>query len=54
MCIRDSDAYCGVAYVTSDWVDSGAYFNTLYSALNSDNYPNSFPPFTEQMCIRDR
>lgn len=42
-----SDAYCGVAYVTSDWVDSGAYINTLYRTLNSDNYPNSIPPFTE-------
>jgi parallel beta-helix repeat protein len=42
-----SDAYCGVAYVSSDWVGSNVYINTLYNSLNEDMYPNSFPTFNE-------
>ncbi|HTX35884.1 MAG TPA: right-handed parallel beta-helix repeat-containing protein [Bryobacteraceae bacterium] len=42
-----NDAYCGVAYVTSDVVFSNAYMNTLYETLNGDNYPDTFPPPTE-------
>ena len=42
-----NDAYCGVGYITSDQVDGNTFFNTLYNALNSDNYPVSFPPPTE-------
>src|SRR5690348_3906394 len=38
-----TDAYCGVAYVTADWVDSGSYFNKIYSTFNSDNYPTAVP-----------
>ena len=48
--LRDNavnDAFCGVAHVTGDWVEPGAHFNTLYSILNSDDYPDSFPPATE-------
>jgi parallel beta-helix repeat protein len=48
--IRDnavSDAYCGVAYVTADLLESGLYSNTLYSTLNSDNYPIAYPPALE-------
>jgi nitrous oxidase accessory protein NosD len=42
-----SDAYCGVAHVGADPVYFGTYFNTLYTQLNSDQYPNSYPPATE-------
>jgi nitrous oxidase accessory protein NosD len=31
-----NDAYCGVAYVPTDRVETGAYFNTLYTQLRSD------------------
>ena len=33
-----SDAYCGVAHVTADWVHEGVYFNILYTELNTDLY----------------
>ena len=42
-----NDAYCGVAYVTADPVQLGTYSNTLYTELNEDLYPNSFPPAME-------
>jgi hypothetical protein len=42
-----NDAYCGVAYVSSDNPFAGFYFNTLYNTLNTDQYPNSFPPPVE-------
>jgi nitrous oxidase accessory protein NosD len=42
-----NDAYCGVAHVTSDTVEFGVYFNTLYTELNSDDYPVAYPPATE-------
>jgi nitrous oxidase accessory protein NosD len=42
-----TDAYCGVAHVGSDPVNFGAYFETLYNELNSDLYPNSYPPAVE-------
>ena len=42
-----NDAYCGVASVTADSVQLGTYFNTLYPTLNSDLYPNTFPPAME-------
>ena len=42
-----NDAYCGVAYVTADQVESGTYFNTLYTTFNSDQYPTAYPPATE-------
>jgi hypothetical protein len=42
-----SDAYCGVAHVGADPVYFGTYFNTLYTQLNSDQYPNTYPPATE-------
>jgi Right handed beta helix region len=42
-----SDAYCGVAHVGADQVLFGTYFNTLYPQLDSDLYPNGFPPATE-------
>jgi hypothetical protein len=42
-----NDAFCGIAFVTADNVESGAYFNTLYATLNADQYPNTFPPATE-------
>jgi hypothetical protein len=42
-----SDAYCGVAHVGADPVYFGTYFNTIYSQLNSDQYPNSYPPAAE-------
>ncbi|HTC91345.1 MAG TPA: right-handed parallel beta-helix repeat-containing protein [Bryobacteraceae bacterium] len=42
-----NDAYCGVAHVAADNVESGTYFNTLYTELNSDQYPSSYPPPTE-------
>ena len=47
--IRDnivSDAYCGVAHVTADFVGEGSYFSTLYTTFNSDLYPNAYPPAT--------
>jgi hypothetical protein len=31
-----NDAYCGVAYVPTDRVESGAYVNTLYTRVRSD------------------
>jgi nitrous oxidase accessory protein NosD len=37
-----NDAYCGVAYVSSDHVEYGFYSNTLYTQLNA-SLP-SFPP----------
>jgi hypothetical protein len=42
-----NDAYCGVAYVSSDNPFAGSYFNTLYNTLNADQYPNAFPPPVE-------
>jgi parallel beta-helix repeat protein len=42
-----NDAYCGVAYVTADQVQSGTYFNTLYTTFNSDQYPTAYPPAIE-------
>jgi len=42
-----NDAFCGIAFVTADSVQSGTYFNTLYTTLNSDSYPTMFPPATE-------
>lgn len=42
-----NDAYCGVAYVTSDRVNDNIFLNTLYETLNGDNYPSTFPPPTE-------
>ena len=44
-----SDAYCGVAHVTADWVHEGLYFNVLYTELNTDLYlyPPPFPPAVE-------
>ena len=42
-----NDAYCGVAHVTADLVEDGVYWNTLYTELNSDLYPTTFPPATE-------
>jgi hypothetical protein len=42
-----NDAYCGVAYVSADFVQGDAYFNTLYTELNADLYPTTFPPATE-------
>jgi hypothetical protein len=42
-----SDAYCGIASVAADQVQSGTYFNTLYETLNSDMYPCAYPPATE-------
>ena len=42
-----NDAYCGIAFVTADSVQSETYFNTLYTTLNSDTYPMTFPPATE-------
>jgi nitrous oxidase accessory protein NosD len=40
-----NDAYCGVAYVSTTQVESGMYFNTLYTNLSSE-LP-SFPPPVE-------
>jgi len=40
-------AYCGVAFVTADQVQSDTYFNTLYETFNADSYPNAYPPATE-------
>lgn len=49
--IRDNtvnDAYCGVAHVTADAVESGTYFNTLYTTLNTDQLAGGpYPPPTE-------
>ena len=42
-----NDAYCGVAFVTADHVKAGVYHNTLYTELNEDLYPVSFPPPVE-------
>jgi hypothetical protein len=44
-----SDAYCGVAHVTGDFVREGTYFNILYTELNADLYlyPPPFPPGVE-------
>lgn len=42
-----SDAYCGVAHVTSDTVEFGTYFDTLYTEFNADDYPTAYPPATE-------
>jgi len=42
-----NDAYCGVAYVTSDILGANYLNNTLYSTLNGDNYPDTFPPPVE-------
>jgi parallel beta-helix repeat protein len=38
-----NDAYCGIGYVTSDILNANYLMNTLYSTLNGDSYPNSFP-----------
>lgn len=42
-----NDAFCGVAFVTADKVFGGVYANTLYTTLNTDQYPTSFPPAVE-------
>jgi hypothetical protein len=42
-----NDAYCGVGYVTGDQVQGNVFLNTLYEALNGDNYPDGFPPPVE-------
>ena len=42
-----NNAYCGVAVVAADALESGLYFNTLYATLNADQYPNTFPPALE-------
>lgn len=39
-----NDGYCGVAFVTADDVDANTYFNTLYTELNGDLFPITFPP----------
>jgi nitrous oxidase accessory protein NosD len=39
-----NDAYCGVTYVTADQLGPGNYYNTLYTTLNGDLFPNGFPP----------
>jgi nitrous oxidase accessory protein NosD len=41
-----NDAYCGVAFVTADRVESGNYHNTLYTEMNVD-LPTAFPPPVE-------
>ncbi len=46
-----SDAFCGVAYVSSAWVDAGLYINTLYNELNADNYPDAFPTYLEPSAV---
>jgi len=38
-----NDAYCGVGYVTVDAVESGTYFNTLYTSFNTDLNPSGLP-----------
>ncbi len=42
-----NDAYCGVAYVTSDQVAGNSFYNVLYETLNGDKYPDAFPPPVE-------
>jgi nitrous oxidase accessory protein NosD len=42
-----TDAYCGVAHVGADTVTFGLYLDTLYNELDSDLYPNGFPPPVE-------
>ena len=42
-----SDAYCGVGYVSTDFVEANIFLNVLYLTLNDDNYPTGFPPATE-------
>lgn len=42
-----NNAYCGVAAVAADTLESGQYLNTLYDTLNSDQYPDTFPPALE-------
>ncbi len=44
-----SDAYCGAAHVTADFVREATYFNILYTELNADLYlyPPPFPPAVE-------
>jgi len=42
-----NDAYCGVAYVTADHLGPNVLLNTLYTVLNSDLYPSSYPPAVE-------
>ena len=42
-----NDAFCGVAHVTADNVEAGVYLNTLYTELNSDLFPNAYPPAVE-------
>ena len=37
------DAYCGVGYISGDQVQENVYQNTLYEALNHDDYPDAFP-----------
>jgi hypothetical protein len=41
-----NDAYCGIAHVTASTVESGSYFDTLYTTLNTDQFPGTtpFPP----------
>lgn len=38
-----NDAYCGIGYVTSDILNPNYLSNTLYTTLNGDNYPDTFP-----------
>ena len=40
-----NDAYCGVAFVTADRVESGDYHNTLFTEVNADTF--TFPPAVE-------
>jgi len=42
-----NDAYCGVAHVSTDIVQSGVYLNTLYTEFNSDLYTSAYPPAVE-------
>jgi hypothetical protein len=42
-----NDAYCGVASVTADHVEWSVFNNTLYTELNSDSYPTTYPPAVE-------
>jgi len=42
-----NDAYCGVAYVSTDRVEANMFLNTLYETLNGDDYPVTFPPPVE-------
>lgn len=46
-----SDAYCGVAAVQADHIQSGMYFNTLYTQLDSDLYPCAYPPAGEPVAL---